>query len=223
MRKVWFVFSFCLYCLIFLGCAEGSAGSEIVLAADVNGGEEISEKEPAVSEQPQTASQEEPAVPEPVVIHVCGAVRNEGVYTLPAGCRVYEAVAAAGGFSEDADTAAVNQAQILTDGIRLRIPTQEESSALAESAGSAETVTAYIDGGTVSVSGDSAASAGGRININTADEKTLCQLNGVGPGTAAKIIAYREQNGGFKVIEDIMKVPGIKEKIFSKIKDDITV
>ena len=196
----------------------------------------------------------------PIVVHVCGAVNRAGVYTLDAGSRIYEAVRAAGGFAADADEAYINQAQILTDGVRLRIPTTEEthllmaggtgdispsgngtagrseaSGALSGSTGGIAVVSggtdpslgsslAVISGGTDS--GSSSAAGGttdGLVNINTADAETLCTLNGIGPSTAAKIIDYRQSHGTFKRIEDIMQISGIKEKLFAKIRDHITV
>ncbi|MCR5674157.1 MAG: ComEA family DNA-binding protein [Lachnospiraceae bacterium] len=156
-----------------------------------------------------------------IVVHVCGAVREPGVYTLDAGSRVCQAVEAAGGFSPDADEACVNQAQILTDGTRLRIPTGEETAAAANGGEPGAQDPVIVTAGAAEEGNRTPAD--GRININTADAETLCRLHGVGESTAAKIIAWRETNGRFRRIEDIMQVSGIKEKLFAKIKDDITV
>ncbi|MCR4763787.1 MAG: ComEA family DNA-binding protein [Lachnospiraceae bacterium] len=162
-----------------------------------------------------------PVIPAKVVIHVCGAVNRQGVYTLDEGCRVFEAVEAAGGFSADADEDYINQAQVLADGVRLRIPTREETAAMAaETTAQGVDPAAGISGG---METGGAAGGEGKVNINTADAETLCRLNGVGPSTAAKIIAYREANGRFRAIEDIMQISGIKEKLFAKIRDDISV
>ena len=158
-----------------------------------------------------------------IVVHVCGAVNREGVYTLDAGSRVYEAVAAAGGFAQGADEAYINQAEILTDGVRLRIPTREETEAAASLTAEAQAPVPDVLVGGAAAQTDTGGMAGGKININTADAETLCRLPGVGESTAAKIIAWRDANGGFSRIEDIMQVSGIKEKLFAKIKDDITV
>lgn len=137
--------------------------------------------------------------PAEICVYVCGAVNAPGVYTLPAGSRVYEAVRMAGGLSDEADERAVNQAEVLTDGRQVTIPTKAEV-----------------------LKGEEGA-AGGLVNINTAGVSELMRLSGVGESRAKDIIAYRKEHGAFSVPEDIMKVPGIKEAVFEKIKDDITV
>lgn len=184
---------------------ESSAGNTEVAAA------EDGEGQPEVSQEPETISDET------LYIHVCGAVCRPGVYEMKPGERVYEAVQKAGGFTEEADEDYVNQAQKLTDGAKLVIPTKEESSRLA---GEQE-----ISAGLVGAEkGEAAENAGdGRININTASESELCQIPGVGETRAAAIISYREKNGAFRKIEDIMNVSGIKEGTFEKIKDSIRV
>ncbi|MCM1266787.1 MAG: helix-hairpin-helix domain-containing protein [Bacteroidales bacterium] len=168
----------------------------------------------------------------PLCVHVCGAVEMPGVYELPAGSRVYEAVQAAGGFSADADQNYVNQAQILTDGVKLVIPTGEEAAAAAggtpdaqvkaqEMGGEAPQI--GIVGGGEASAGESAGGTGTKIDINTASEKELCNIPGIGQTRAAAIIAYRESHGSFTKPEDIMKVSGIKEGMYEKIKDSISV
>ena len=144
-------------------------------------------------------------------VYVCGAVRESGVYTLPQGARVCDAVEAAGGLSEEADEISLNQARILSDGEQITVLTKEqaEKSALMAAEGSA------ADEGRPP---DSL-----RININTAGPEELQKLNGIGAARAADIIAYREEHGGFQKIEDIMKVTGIKSSLFNRIKDGITV
>ncbi len=143
------------------------------------------------------------------VIHICGAVKSPGVYLLAEGSRVYQAVEAAGGFAEDADEAYLNQADRLTDGMQLYVPTGEETAGLDRvgQAGNIET----------------AGAENTLVNINTAGEELLCTLPGVGSSKARSIIAYREENGAFQKTEDIMKVEGIKDGLFRKIKDSITV
>ncbi len=155
-----------------------------------------------------------------LAVYVCGAVESAGVYELPEGSRIVDAVDAAGGFAESADRSYVNLAARVTDGMRLQIPTMEEASNNnpAKEIESFDSVsvaaTTQVTGGVIS---------DGLININTATKEELKILSGIGDSTADKIIRYREDNGGFKQIEDIMKVSGIKEKLFSKIRDKITV
>ncbi|MGN0279968.1 MAG: helix-hairpin-helix domain-containing protein [Lachnospiraceae bacterium] len=137
-----------------------------------------------------------------IYVHVCGAVVNPGVYELPTGSRVYEAVQAAGGFTEEADVNYVNQALALTDAVQLVIPTVEEAEAWQTQDGQADD---------------------GKININTASESQLCDIPGIGAVRAAAIAAYRQEHGAFETIEDIMKVSGIKQGTYDKIKDSIKV
>lgn len=169
-----------------------------------------------------------------IYVHVCGAVENPGVYEMSAGSRVYEAVEEAGGFTENADSSYVNQAQKLTDGIKLIIPTMEQTEAMSvtdsaevigivEAAGS-ELAEAGQEGGesTEGTPGGSDTSDG-KININTASMAELCNIPGIGETRAAAIVAYRQERGGFTSIEDIMNVSGIKEGTYDKIKDKIKV
>ncbi len=135
-------------------------------------------------------------------IHVCGAVARPGVVVVPRGSRAESAVEAAGGFLEDADTAYVNLAALLVDGQQLYVPTTEEA---------------------VLLQAQRPVQDNGLVNLNTADKDTLCTLPGIGESRAADIIQYRQENGGFKVKEDLMNVSGIKESIFEKLKDLITV
>lgn len=137
-------------------------------------------------------------------IYVCGAVAEPGVYHFSAGSRIWEAIEAAGGFNEEAAQAAVNLAQPLTDGAQIWIPTQEEQEKEVQQE---------------PFSGQEA----GKVNLNTASKERLMTLTGIGEARAEAILAYRQEAGPFLAIEDIMKVSGIKEAAFQKIKDDITV
>lgn len=187
----------------------------------------------------QTVGGEQPADSTVIWVHVCGAVRKAGVYELPAGSRVFEAVQEAGGFAADADEGYVNQAQRLSDGAKLVIPTVEQ---VEEAAGDSRTEAGRIGiveqagvqeagyGVSAAGTGDSdgrtdpvSVSADGRININTAPEAQLCEIPGIGATRAAAIAAYRQEHGGFSSIEEIMNVSGIKEGTYAKIKDRITV
>ena len=135
-------------------------------------------------------------------VHICGQVVSPGVYELPLGSRIYEAVEAAGGFTQEAEQNYVNLAQVLEDGLQIEIPDKE---------------------GALEKKQQEAAAADGLVDINTATKQQLCTLPGVGEGKADSIIAYRESNGGFSSIEEIMKVEGIKEGMFARIKDKICV
>lgn len=133
-----------------------------------------------------------------IYVYVCGAVIREGVYKLPAGSRIYEAIEMAGGFREDAATTEVNQAEVLQDEARIYVPTF------------ADIISAEEEND-------------GKINLNKATKEELMTLPGVGEAKAASIIQYRNENGGFKSIEEIMQISGIKEGLYEKIKDLIKI
>lgn len=167
-------------------------------------------------------------------VHICGAVKCPDVYELPTGSRVYEAVKLAGGFTEEADESYVNQAQPLSDGVKVVIPTREQTRSLAAGEGDGgigivgATGLQAEDGNPGSTTGTdsgeaSGTSADGRVNINTATETQLCGIAGIGATRAAAIVAYRQEHGSFARIEDIMNVSGIKEGTYAKIRDSITV
>lgn len=160
-----------------------------------------------------------------ICVHVCGAVKNPDVYELPVGSRVHEAVKQAGGFTEEADESYVNQAQTLTDGVKLVIPTaaQTQANGQEEPAGGIGVVGTTEPGNSTGGTDTAAGASDGRININTATQERLCEIPGIGATRAAAIIAYRQEHGGFTKIEDIMNVSGIKEGTYVKIKDSITV
>lgn len=151
---------------------------------------------------------------ETLVVYICGAVAVPGVYELPADARVVQAIEAAGGLREDADTVLINQAKRLVDGEQIRILTQDEARE-AEASGNAQ------DG--ISVEGDSISGETNKVNINLADMTALMTLPGIGQAKAEAIIEYRKSNGRFTSIDEIMNISGIKESVFSKIKDKITV
>lgn len=152
-------------------------------------------------------------------VHVCGAVKQSGVYILAAGSRVIDAVSLAGGFSEDAAVNAINQAQKLTDGLRLYIPTLDD----LENTSITQEEYPVITSTPVNNPSNDMVGSENKININTADKKTLMTLPGIGESKAQSIITYREKNGKFSSIEDIQKISGIKEAVYKKIKDIITV
>ena len=165
--------------------------------------------------------------PEMIYVDVCGAVANPGVFQLAAGSRVFQAIEAAGGYLPEAVQNCVNRAGVLTDGQQLYILTQEEMERQgldpAEMAGASD---GQMNGsaGTGQNTGIAAqAQQDNRININTADVTQLTTLTGIGATRAQAIIAYRQENGPFAAIEDIMNVQGIKEGTFAKIKDEIVV
>lgn len=144
-----------------------------------------------------------------IFVYVCGEVNAPGVYELLSGARVYEAVEAAGGLSENAADNYVNLAQVIDDGEKILIPCKEDILN--------GTVTALENGSA------QASSEPGKININTADADALTTLPGIGKAKADSIISYREANKGFKSKEELMQIEGIKEGVYNKIKDLIII
>lgn len=143
-------------------------------------------------------------------VHIAGSVKNPGLYELPQGSRVSDAVSAAGGMSEDANTSSVNLARQLTDGEQIIVASNEDILAATETETSSGSPSGEV-------------SSQGKVNINTASAEELMTLDGVGEATADKIIAYRQENGPFARIEEIKEVSGIGEKKFEAMKDAITV
>ena len=135
-------------------------------------------------------------------VYVCGEVRDPGVYELPEGSRITDAVEAAGGMTGDAAETYLNLAETLSDGQKIEVPSVEMAEALEEAA---------------------AQDTSGLVNLNRATEAELMTLSGIGESKAKEIIRYRESRGGFQKQEDLMNIPGIKEGVFHKIRDQITV
>ena len=170
------------------------------------------------------ASSEEAKI---LVVHICGAVSAPGVYELPAGSRIIDAVEAGGGFLPEADEACCNLAEEIVDGCQIYIMTKTESCADGQTekkAGIQTSPDSDMQTTDRNVQSNSApALENGLVNLNTADVAALMTLPGIGESRAKAIISYREQHGAFAKIEDIMKISGIKQAAFSKIKDKITV
>lgn len=163
-------------------------------------GEDSFFEETQVSEQSETVSED---AAKKIYIHIVGEVKNPGVYTFEKKPRVIEVVDAAGGFTKQAARYGVNQAEIVEDGVQIVIESKKslkKKRAKEEPAGSSET-----------------------IDINTATKEELMTLPGIGESKALAILSYRETEGRFKTIEDIMNITGIKNGVFDKIKAFIRV
>ena len=148
-----------------------------------------------------------------IIVHIAGAVENEGIICIDEDSRIADVIDKAGGVTEDADLSKINLAYAVKDGQKIYIPNyeDEEEKYITEEAGDGvlpeETNTTNYE----------------KVNINTAKQTELETLSGIGPSTALKIIDYREKNGDFKTIEDIKNVPGIGESKYESIKEDICV
>lgn len=188
-----------LLCIAVLGgCGKAQLGTQNV---------EILEDAPEQENTQELQIEEEAGLTEKTIyVQVSGAVVSPGVYELPEGSRVFEAIALAGGVTEEADAGQMNQAQTVSDGEMIYVKRQgetvEEALAQEEAFGQQED---------------------GKVNLNTATEEELMTLPGIGQAKAKSIIAWREEKGSFSKIEDLMEIEGIKEGVFSKIKDSIKV
>jgi competence protein ComEA len=169
-----------------------------------------------------------------VTVHVAGAVRRPGVYRLPPGSRVDDALRRAGGATRRADLDAVNLASKLEDGRQVLVPARAAlagsgSAAGGAGAGGAGGGGALVGGAGAGAGGGAASGAGapgvGRapINLNTATLEQLDTLDGVGPGIAQRILDYREQHGGFRRVEELGEVPGIGDKRLATLTPLVTV
>lgn len=208
-KRIWMVM--CLVLLFISGC-KGAAGTYFEEATERSEGTETVEDAAVWKDTEETAAStaESTQKSEDCYVYVCGAVVCPGVYQLPAGSRIYEAILMAGGLREDACEDSINQAMQAEDGQMIKVLTKEE----AEWSGT-QTVSKGQSGGEKD--------SDGRININTADMDTLMTLPGIGEAKAMSIISYREEQGGFSSIEELMNITGIKEGVYSEIKDNITV
>ena len=197
-----------------LGAAGAADGGVLVTrseAGSTDRGEAELENDDAVADDDASGTEAEPEKPEVIVVDVAGAVGAPSLVTLRADSRVGDAIEAAGGFAADADAARVNRAAKLQDGQQVYVPR------VGEASGSGAVVP------DVGVSAQGAATADGPVNINLASESDLDELPGVGPSTARAIVEDREANGPFSTIEDLMRVSGIGEKKFEKLKSSICV
>lgn len=190
------------------GCQDSSQQGTSQQAAGQNGSGPADKTERDNLESMPTEIPEEKVI----YVHVCGAVVHPGVYAATADARVVDALELAGGLTEEAAGEHLNQAQQILDGQRVYVPTKSEVGSL--------TAGEFVTGGEAAIQEGGDASL---VNINTADAARLMTLPGIGQSKADRIIEYRSTNGKFKTIEDLMKVPGIKEGSFRQISSKISV
>lgn len=192
-----------LFCIAVLeGCrSEPQIETQEAELLEHSSGQEESAKEQTGEEQDTEEDSGQEAV---IYVQVSGAVVSPGVYELPEGSRVFEAVQRAGGMTEEADAGQMNQALELSDGEMVYVRSLGEE--LPED-----------------ITVEQTRQDDGKVDLNTATEEQLMTLPGIGEAKAKSIIAWREANGGFSQVEDLMKIEGIKEGVFSKVKDSIKV
>ena len=195
-KAVWF--SVLAAALVTAGCA--GKGEESL--------EELSVSAESETEEEGAVPQEEQEPAETVYVYVCGAVNAPGVYELKKDARVFEAITLAGGMTAEAAPEAVSQARTVADGEQIYVPTVR--GVQMQGSGVEDIVTGNAD-------------VSGKVNINTAGKEELMTLTGIGEAKAQSILDYREEHGRFGSIEDLMLIEGIKEGVFNKIKEDITI
>ena len=241
----------CLFCLIYVcsGCSgflhpvrneqslitkEGELDTEEpdkTETGEISEGEEVPGEKGDAASGSSTKDRESYGTEEKrIYVHVCGCVKNPGLYTFAAGTRAGNAVESAGGFTKKADASAVNLAAVLEDGMQLYVPSKEETASSGGEAGNlvpggqagSDSRGHVSSGGVFPEAGESAREEA-PVNINTAGAEELMTLSGIGESRAEAILSYREENGAFSSIDDIKNVSGIGEGIFEKIKNMITV
>ncbi len=171
-----------------------------------------------------TTTPQPTATPGPLYVFVSGGVRNPGLVELPAGARVGDALARAGGLLPAADPALVNQAKIVFDGAQIHVPLPQPqtgtnvSSALPSASQPQPGVSGEVPPAAAAPSGQNNAPAGGQINVNTASAQELATLPGIGPTKAAAIIANRP----YSSVEDLDRVPGIGPRTMESLTPLVT-
>ena len=224
-----------IICILWLFCSIALSGcrdrqSEMLLAgqietentrtpevteavdAEITKTAEVEKQTEPVESQPETVE-----TPAKIFVDVCGAVANPGVYEMEDDSRIFQVIEAAGGFLPEAATRLVNQAQPVSYGQQIYVPTQEEAEAGNYPMPEESTSTLGSPGD------DTYEHDSDTVNINIADAAALKTLTGIGEAKAQAILSYREEHGAFSTVEEIMQVPGIKESTFSAIKDKIAV
>lgn len=210
--------------------ASGSANQENSIAVQENVNNSVTDAEkPELTAANGNSSDdtgdkpgdEKTSVNNYIYIYICGAVKNPDVYKVEADTRLVEVIELAGGLIKDAAGDYVNQAALVQDGQKVYIPTKEEVKGTIPEGYPGNQNSAGSN--TVGTTAESQDAGSGKVNINKASAEELMTLPGVGEAKAAGIIAYRQEQGGFKSIEEIMNINGIKNSVFNKISDKITV
>ena len=191
--------------ILFWGICGCSQNTDIYLDKYEENVSEITED--VVEEVEQNSESISEELQQLCYVYICGAVVRPGVYALPQGSRIYEAIELAGGLSKEADDTFINQAEVVTDEMMIRVYTKEETEAISVN-------------NTNQIESDM---TDGRVNVNTASVSELMTLPGIGTAKAEAIVSYRKENGEFSDIEELMNVPGIKEGIFQQMKEHIKV
>lgn len=228
-----------MYIIIVLLAAGGFYYANRQPAADnsalLSSGQSMSEnsgqslQSSSVSSVAASASSAASAANAEVVCDISGAVKHQGVYRLKNGARLEDLIEEAGGLTKDAQLKAINRSQLLKDQDKIYIPGKGDKVGAAQTANSAAASTPVSSSASSSSSSSSVSSStsgaasGDLINLNTATASDLQKLNGIGEKKAEQIIAYRQEKGSFKSIDELKEVSGIGDKTFAAIKDQLTI
>lgn len=224
-----------MYIVIVLLAAGGFYYANRQPAADnsalLSSGQSMSEnsgqslQSSSVSSVAASASSAASAANAEVVCDISGAVKHQGVYRLKNGARLEDLIEKAGGLTKDAQLQAINRSQLLKDQEKIYIPGKGDKVEAAQTANSAaaSAPAASASASSSASSSTSGAASGDLINLNTATASDLQKLNGIGEKKAEQIIAYRQEKGSFKSVDELKEVSGIGDKTFAAIKDQLTI
>lgn len=212
------LFLFLVVSLLFLGCKKKET---LVISEDdlEQTQQELQLENDQFLVEKETVTEVKPLEEELIYVHVCGYVLNPGIYALEKDSRVYQAVEAAGGYLPQAAKDYLNQAKILMDEEKIVVYSRKEVEGFTK-----EELTESVYYGETTVTDQSKNDSNlNLVNINEADLEELMTLPGIGESRAQLILEYRENTGEFQSIEEIQQVNGIKEGLFEKLKDKITI
>lgn len=217
-QEKWLVWSLCAVLVVGAGIwymantgAKSHVDSFTAESAATDYAENTGIASPAVSADSLHPDESDTASGE-IAVYICGAISHPGVYRFAGRVRVCDVVDAAGGLKKQADSSAVNQARFVQDGEQIEIPTKQQSAS-------------HNRKQAVNTQGNATPddSSGDKVNLNLATKEQLMTLPGIGEAKAEAVLAYREEHGSFQSPEDIMKISGIKDGVYQKIKEKITV
>lgn len=212
-KKLYFIIAIIVIVVGFwLKKGEGQTDTEVENTQMMQSSSASSASSETSSTQPTTQTDN----PKTVTCDISGAVKHQGVYTLKNGARLQELIEAAGGITSRAQVKAINRAVLLKDQDKIHIPYKGEK---VENVAANSAVSSNATESNASLD----EKGGNKVNLNTADVAGLQKLIGIGEKKAEQIVAYREQNGPFKKIEDLMQVSGIGEKTFASLKDQLAI
>ncbi|RUQ97195.1 ComEA family DNA-binding protein [Labedella endophytica] len=170
----------------------------------------LDDAEPGASPRPSETGAAAEATADAIYVHVLGAVTRPGLYTLAPDARVVDAIAAAGGLAGEADAGSINLARTLTDGEQIVVLRPGEAPTAPQS-------------GAASPGGGAAATGSGPVNLNTATAEQLDTLPRIGPALAERIISWRTENGPFRLVDELLNVPGIGDATLAGLEGLVTV